>query len=155
MSVLEAAFAQSIRGLSDSAGSKRDGRVLSWCSYGCNNIMCRNGVRENEPCQCDAKCVARGDCCCDFAFICIDYLEYVGRQASQTYGAVDIDTNETAPSGLSEQGCQARCTEDYECSCATYHYPSGKCWKRSNCQPAEWKHVPSSGYGVFMKYYLG
>merc|ERR1712232_272944 len=55
------------------------------------------------------------------------YVVYVDKNAYAPYGAVDIDTDATAPSGLAPSECQGRCTADPSCMCATFQRSDGKC----------------------------
>lgn len=80
-----------------------------------------------------------------------DYVEYIDKNAYAPFGAIDIDTDSTAPSGLSIGDCEDRCTYDYACSCVTYERATGKCWKRSDCVAEEWTSDFNAGYNVYLK----
>merc|ERR1712232_854179 len=79
------------------------------------------------------------------------YREYENKNAYHPYGATDIDDTNSAPSGLSPQQCQDRCSVDVRCSCVTWERSSGKCWKRSDCFPSGWTSPYNNGFNVYMK----
>jgi len=79
------------------------------------------------------------------------YDQYFDKNAFAPYGATDIDTDATAPSGLTPQQCEERCTADYSCMCVTLERSTGKCWKRANCEPSKWTSEYNAGHTVYMK----
>jgi len=81
----------------------------------------------------------------------LDYVEFIDKNAYNGFGAIDIDTDATAPSGLSVSDCQDRCTSDYDCSCVTYERDTGKCWRRKDCEASEWTSDFNAGYNVYLK----
>jgi len=80
-----------------------------------------------------------------------DYTMYYDKNAYQPYGCTDIDTNGDAPTGLTEQECRDRCTEDSQCGCVTYARENGQCWRRANCVPSGWTSPYNIGYNVYVK----
>lgn len=58
-----------------------------------------------------------------------------GKNAYEGHGGIELDDESSAPSGLSVDGCEARCLEDDACGCVTFRPTDGKCWKRAACQP--------------------
>jgi len=81
-----------------------------------------------------------------------DYDHYFDKNAFAPYGATDIDTDDTAPSGLTPQQCEERCSADANCACVTQERATGKCWKRGNCDPSKWVSDYNAGYNVYMKH---
>jgi len=81
----------------------------------------------------------------------IQYDHYFDKNAFAPYGATDIDSDATAPSGLTPQQCEERCTADANCMCVTQERATGKCWKRANCDPSQWTSEYNAGYNVYMK----
>jgi len=75
----------------------------------------------------------------------------MGKNAFAPYGATDIDSDATAPSGLTPQQCEERCTADANCMCVSQERTTGKCWKRANCDPSQWTSEYNAGYDVYMK----
>lgn len=78
-----------------------------------------------------------------------DYEAYWSMNAHQDHGAIDIDTDYSAPLGLSQDQCQARCDSDHECGCVSfYHIPvpfsQSQCFRRKDCVPAE--------FGIDLRY---
>ena len=71
------------------------------------------------------------------------------------HGGDDIDTDPVK--GLTVDQCAARCDADTKCSCVTYAtYTHGassgsKCWKRANCEPANFDTSGGSKYAVYKK----
>ena len=65
------------------------------------------------------------------------YSKYTDFNCYAGHGGDDIDTDKTAPGGLSRQECEARCDADPKCSCVTQSAVDAKCWKRANCVPAD------------------
>lgn len=63
------------------------------------------------------------------------YAPWSARNAYAGHGGIEIDTDATAPEGVSVDACQARCDADATCGCVTYKSSLGKCWKRSACEP--------------------
>merc|ERR1739845_275976 len=63
------------------------------------------------------------------------YTTYYDKNAYYPYGCTDIDTT-SAPTGLTPEECQDRCTADSQCGCVTYARVSGQCWRRANCVPS-------------------
>eukprot|EP00929_Paragymnodinium_shiwhaense_P037343 TRINITY_DN19911_c1_g2_i1.p1 TRINITY_DN19911_c1_g2~~TRINITY_DN19911_c1_g2_i1.p1 ORF type:complete len:646 (+),score=61.01 TRINITY_DN19911_c1_g2_i1:85-2022(+) len=80
-----------------------------------------------------------------------DYEQYFDKNAFQPYGATDIDDDQRAPSGLTPQQCEERCSADASCMCVTQERSTGKCWKRGSCVPSEWVSQHNAGYNVYMK----
>jgi hypothetical protein len=68
-----------------------------------------------------------------FHAITDQFKEYKGKNAGAGHGGIPLD-DAKAPSGLSAEKCQARCTNDLRCDCATMN-GSGKCFKRASCNP--------------------
>lgn len=68
-----------------------------------------------------------------------DYVVYHGKNAYENggHGAIDIDSDGTAPAGLSVADCEACCDGDAACDCVTFRPSDGKCWKRTACVPAK------------------
>merc|ERR1712048_228273 len=58
------------------------------------------------------------------------YQRFSNKNAYAPFGAIDIDPNGVAPSGLSVQECQDLCTADSTCDCVTREQVGGKCWKK-------------------------
>eukprot|EP00929_Paragymnodinium_shiwhaense_P092119 TRINITY_DN519_c0_g1_i3.p1 TRINITY_DN519_c0_g1~~TRINITY_DN519_c0_g1_i3.p1 ORF type:complete len:348 (-),score=39.55 TRINITY_DN519_c0_g1_i3:251-1186(-) len=81
-----------------------------------------------------------------------DYDHYFDKNAFAPHGATDIDTDETAPSGLTPQQCEERCSADASCACVTQERATGKCWKHGNCDPSKWVSDYTAGYNVYMKH---
>jgi len=79
------------------------------------------------------------------------YDHYFDKNAFSPYGATDIDSDATAPSGLTPQQCEDRCTADANCMCVTQDRATGKCWKRANCEPSQWTSQYNAGHNVYMK----
>jgi len=90
-------------------------------------------------------------------------VKFVGRNAYEGHGAINIDGDATAPAGLSSDACWFRCLQDSRCSCVTFQPQTGKCWKRASCYEPGWansrdfdvylkKTVPSLPDGVFCFY---
>lgn len=77
-------------------------------------------------------------------------VAYFNQNAYPGAGGDEIDTDETAAVGLSEQECWYQCETHDLCSCVTYQPSIGKCWKRSSCEPVSFDHT--SGYDVYYKY---
>lgn len=130
----------------------------------CQDEGCGGEYKPHNSCQCSYNCERYDNCCADFWRVCrgsaptptppapqppVTYVGYSHRNAYHPYGAVDIDSDQTAPTGVSVQQCQQRCTEDGACSCVTYEPQSGKCWKRANCVASGWAY--DNNYDVYMK----
>jgi hypothetical protein len=83
--------------------------------------------------------------------IVADYTPYHGKTAYEygDHGAKDIDTDDTAPVGLSVDSCEARCDDDAACDCVAFRLSDGKCWKRADCVPA--KFGADSAYDTYVK----
>jgi len=62
-----------------------------------------------------------------------EYQEYPAVTCWAGHGGVEIDSDSTAPSGLSAESCEARCDDDFSCTCVAFRPSDGKCWKRSAC----------------------
>jgi len=69
----------------------------------------------------------------------IYYKKYSGKNCYSGHGGVSIDTDDTAPDGLSESMCHDRCDADEECDCITMSPANGKCWKVKDCVPSEFE----------------
>eukprot|EP00929_Paragymnodinium_shiwhaense_P041198 TRINITY_DN2140_c0_g1_i1.p1 TRINITY_DN2140_c0_g1~~TRINITY_DN2140_c0_g1_i1.p1 ORF type:complete len:336 (+),score=39.72 TRINITY_DN2140_c0_g1_i1:120-1010(+) len=80
-----------------------------------------------------------------------EYDQYHDKNAFAPYGATDIDNDATAPSGLTPQQCEDRCSADASCMCVSQERATGKCWKRGNCNPNQWVSNYNAGYNVYMK----
>jgi len=80
-----------------------------------------------------------------------DYQLYHGKTAYEwgDHGAKDIDTDDTAPTGMSVNSCEARCDGDASCDCVAFRPSDGKCWKRAACVPA--KFGTDSLYDTYVK----
>ena len=71
------------------------------------------------------------------------------------HGGDDIDTDPVK--SLTVDQCTARCDTDTKCSCVAYAtYTHGassgsKCWKRANCEPANFDTSGGSKYAVYKK----
>jgi hypothetical protein len=83
--------------------------------------------------------------------IVAEYTEYTGKTAYEygDHGAKDIDTDATAPSGLSVDTCEARCDDDASCDCVAFRPSDGTCWKRADCVPA--KFGSDNLYNTYVK----
>jgi len=139
----------------------------------CAEIGCGSS---GDQCECIEECLLRGTCCSDFQSICKsspcptpspqftpaptpdappyvdgDYLVFSDKNAYEPYGAIDIDTDATAATGLSVKECQSRCTDDAECMCVTQRQSDGMCWKRKACVPSQWTSDFNAGYDVYLK----
>merc|ERR1712187_1108747 len=79
-----------------------------------------------------------------------DYKMYYNKNAYYPYGCTDIDAAD-APTGLTVQQCEDRCTQDLQCGCVTYARETGQCWKRANCVPTGWTSDYNDGYNVYVK----
>lgn len=83
------------------------------------------------------------------------YEPHWGKDACQDHGAIDIDTDYSAPLGLSQDECKARCDADPECGCVSfYHIPlnpfsQSQCFRRKDCMPAEFGIDPR--YTTYVK----
>lgn len=64
------------------------------------------------------------------------YTEYTSKTAYRGHGGDEIDSEDTAPSGLTVSSCEDRCNYDNACSCVSFRPSDGKCWKRGNCIPS-------------------
>jgi len=146
----------------------------------CKEIGCGSQGKSDDECECIEECLLRGTCCSDFISVCKsvptlpptpqpaptpaptpvptyidgDYVVYNNMNAYAPYGAVDIDTDATAPTGLTAHQCEARCTDDPECMCVTQEQQGGKCWKRKDCDPSQWTSDFNQGYNVYMKLHM-
>jgi hypothetical protein len=83
--------------------------------------------------------------------IVADYTPYHGKTAYEygDHGAKDIDTDDTAPVGLSVDSCEARCDDDAACDCVAFRLSDGKCWKRADCVPG--KFGTDNAYDTYVK----
>jgi len=77
------------------------------------------------------------------------YTTFDQQNSYTGHGGISIDTDDTAPVGLSEYDCKDRCDADSECQCVTFQPSTGQCWKVSNCSPADFE--ASDDYSVFIK----
>jgi len=68
------------------------------------------------------------------------FFRHLYRNAYEGHGAVDIDSDETAPTGISQADCIERCSDDPECECSTFHPSTGTCWKRGQCNFLKWAY---------------
>jgi len=64
-----------------------------------------------------------------------EYQTYEGKTCWNGHGAVEIDSDSSAPVGLNEDSCKARCDADAACDCVAFQPSAGKCWKRKSCVP--------------------
>merc|ERR1712054_696341 len=80
-------------------------------------------------------------------------MGYHDKNAYAPYGASDIDTDATAPSGLTKSECEGRCRADLECMCVTQRRSDGTCWRRKDCVPSQWTSDFNTGYDVYLKRY--
>merc|ERR1712241_1160443 len=64
-----------------------------------------------------------------------DYLDFIGFNAWEGHGAIEMDIDWNAPTGFSIEDCKQRCDDDDDCDCVTYLPLRGDCWKRSACVP--------------------
>eukprot|EP00927_Polykrikos_kofoidii_P056117 TRINITY_DN50292_c0_g1_i1.p1 TRINITY_DN50292_c0_g1~~TRINITY_DN50292_c0_g1_i1.p1 ORF type:complete len:440 (+),score=57.79 TRINITY_DN50292_c0_g1_i1:114-1433(+) len=64
------------------------------------------------------------------------YIAYVGKNCYNGHGAVEIDSDSTAPARLTVASCEARCDANDACDCVTLRPSDGKCWMRATCQPS-------------------
>jgi len=85
-----------------------------------------------------------------------DYAKYSGMTSYSGHGGTEIDSETTAPSGLSVTSCQSRCDSDDTCDCVSFRPADGKCWKRSACVPSQFgqdynfdTYVKASGYVLY------
>lgn len=62
-----------------------------------------------------------------------NYQTFEGKTCWNGQGAIEIDDDSSAPSGLSEDLCKARCDDDSSCDCVSFMPSEGKCWKRTAC----------------------
>jgi hypothetical protein len=86
----------------------------------------------------------------------VDYLSYPKQHSYAGHGGTDIDSDDSAPSGLDVAMCEKRCDADEACDCVSFRPSDGKCWKRSACDPDEFEadsnfdtYVKSSGYVTY------
>merc|ERR1712216_68287 len=66
-------------------------------------------------------------------------------------GAVDIDTDRTAPEDLTVADCQARCDDDAECECVVFEPRRGKCWRRGACEPQSFSRDTRGEVDTYVK----
>ena len=78
-----------------------------------------------------------------------DYIAYPGKTAYTGHGGTEIDSESTAPSGLSVDSCEARCNVDASCECVSFRPADGKCWKRGACQPSQFGS--DSSFNTYVK----
>jgi len=71
------------------------------------------------------------------------YSTYSSSNSYDGHGGVEIDSDKSAPTGLSQAACKARCDADQKCSCVTFKPSSGTCWKRGSCEPTAFASQPS------------
>lgn len=71
------------------------------------------------------------------ALACASYIEYDGKTAYSGHGGTEIDSDATAPTGLTVASCEARCDADAACSCVSFQPSIGKCWRRGSCVPSQ------------------
>merc|ERR1711865_123636 len=64
------------------------------------------------------------------------YMKYTSKTAYSGHGGDAIDSDSTAPSGITASSCEDRCGDDAACSCVSFRTSDGKCWKRGNCVPS-------------------
>lgn len=73
------------------------------------------------------------------AYTSSSYSEYLNKNCWSDHGAVQIDTDDTAPVLADGNACQSRCDYDPKCDCATFSVhptpgkPAYKCWKEHSC----------------------
>jgi len=65
-----------------------------------------------------------------------DYDVYWGKNAYNGVGAIEIDSDNSAPAGQSAESCQRRCDAENLCDCVTFRKSDGKCWMRAACVPS-------------------
>lgn len=85
----------------------------------------------------------------------VKYTKYVDKNAFHGYGAIDIDSDATAPTGYTALQCQQRCTEDGACDCVSWQRAIGTCYKRRDCNPSGWTSEYNDGYDTYMKVAAG
>jgi len=81
------------------------------------------------------------------------YDTYTDANCYTGHGGTSIDSDRTAPTGLTKEQCQARCDADTDCSCVTYQTrgaEAGKCWKRRQCTPTTFAKDPSKTFATFV-----
>jgi len=66
-----------------------------------------------------------------------NYVEYPSTTSYDGHGGTEIDSDSSAPSGLSVVSCEDRCDADSACQCVSFRPSDGKCWKRGNCVPSQ------------------
>lgn len=66
-----------------------------------------------------------------------DYTLYHGFTSYAGHGGREIDSDSTAPTGLTVASCESRCDSDGVCDCVSFRPADGKCWKRADCVPSE------------------
>lgn len=79
-----------------------------------------------------------------------DYILYSNKNTYGGHGAIQIDSDGSAPTGFSPSQCQSRCDEDNYCDCVTFARSNGKCWKRASCMPSMFPDGQNS-YDVYLR----
>jgi len=124
---------------------------------------CETRCNEDATCGCvifrpsDSRCWKRKFCTisqCDNypsdTFVKSNvYTEHADKNCYAGHGGRILDSDATAPSGLTIETCQARCDADAECACVTFRPETGKCWKRTACVPDGFE--TDSDYTTFSK----
>lgn len=125
----------------DSESTAHVGLVASACQGRCDG---------DDACDCvsfrhsDGKCWKRSACVpsqfgvdpsYDTFVKSSGYVLYAGMTSYNGHGGTEIDSDSTAPTGLLVEACEARCSDDTSCDCASFRPANGKCWKRASCDP--------------------
>jgi len=77
------------------------------------------------------------------------YIKYSGKTTYSGHGGTEIDSDTTAPSGISASSCEGRCDSDANCGCVAFRPSDGKCWKRGACVPSQFGS--DSHYNTYVK----
>jgi len=78
-----------------------------------------------------------------------DYVEYKGTSSYSLHGGVELDSDHTAPIGLTATACKVLCDADAACDCVTFWPHKGKCWRRNGCVPSQFDRI--DGFDTYVK----
>jgi hypothetical protein len=128
------------------------------CTDRCDNDeVCNCVTYEPGNSKSDGTCWKRANCTpssfqndmrYDVFLQANEYIKWDGRNCYSGHGGIEIDTDQTAPTGLTPDQCIDRCKKDGRCGCVTFQQSNGKCWKRGECVPTQF--AKSGNYDAYV-----